>query len=71
MTDGGETWEAIRNGLMDSNSFDLVLRHSFVKKENRLAFGANNGNLYLSHDSGHSWNLVSNILAMVNYLTFV
>ncbi len=68
-TDGGKNWITLSRGLPDSNAFDLVLRHSFVKKGNTLAFGTNNGNLYLSDDEGNSWKVISQNLAMINYLT--
>ena len=69
-TDAGENWTSTSKGLPDSNAFDLVLRHAFVKKENILAFGTNNGNLYISEDEGNSWRAISQNLAMVNYLMF-
>jgi ligand-binding sensor domain-containing protein len=68
--DGGATWESIRRGLPDSVSFDLALRHSFAKTGTILAFGTNNGNLYLSNDNGESWSALSQNLATVNCLTF-
>ncbi|MBK5279735.1 MAG: glycosyl hydrolase [Bacteroidia bacterium] len=69
-TDGGENWSFTSQGLPQANTFDLVLRHSFVKTENTLAFGTNNGNLYLSDDNGNTWKTISQNLAMVNYLAF-
>lgn len=68
--DGGSTWKSIHQGLPDSNAFDLVLRHSFAKKDSILAFGTNNGNLYLSKDNGGSWEALSRNLATMNCLAF-
>ena len=70
-TDGGQIWTSTSKGLPSSFSFDLVLRHGFVKKENTLAFGTNNGNLYLSFDNGQSWKRISENLAGVNCLAWV
>ncbi len=68
--DGGLHWKAINNGLPHSYSFDLVLRHAFAKQANILAFGTNNGNLYLSEDFGENWTNISQHLASVNCLAF-
>ncbi len=69
-TDSGKNWVSVSLGLPDLTTFDLVLRHSFVKRKSTLAFGTNNGNLYLSDDGGNSWRVISHNLAMVNYLAF-
>ena len=68
--DAGKNWTPSDQGLPQSNAFDLVLRHAFVKKENMLAFGTNNGNLYKSDDHGDSWKALSQNLPLVNYLAF-
>lgn len=68
--DGGDTWQSIHEGLPDPPSFDLVLRHAFVRKGNVLAFGTNNGNLYVSKNAGTSWRTLSQNLATVNSLEF-
>lgn len=68
--DGGKNWRRITNGLPGKNVFDIVLRHSFAKKSETLAFGTNNGNVYMSHDNGNSWSLITQNLATVNYITF-
>lgn len=68
--DGGKTWLSKTKGLPQDNSFDLVLRHSFVRKGNILCFGSTNGNLYLSNDQGESWNALSKNLASVSHLSF-
>ncbi len=68
--DAGRNWTPIHQGLPAEPAFDLVLRHSFVKKGDALAFGTNNGNLYLSDDRGNSWRMISQNLPMVNYLAW-
>ena len=67
--DGGKNWSSLNAGLPHENSFDLVLRHAFVKKENVLAFGSNNGNLFLSENNGETWKAIAQNLAAVNCLT--
>lgn len=66
--DGGKNWASILQGLPQSHIFDLVLRHAFAKKEDALAFGSNNGNLYLSNNNGESWKAIAQNLATVNGL---
>jgi photosystem II stability/assembly factor-like uncharacterized protein len=68
--DGGRHWTSLSNGLPQANTFDIVLRHSFVRKGNMMSFGTNNGNLYASGDDGESWRAVSQNLATINCLTF-
>jgi photosystem II stability/assembly factor-like uncharacterized protein len=69
-TDGGENWISINNGLPLSYCFDLVLRHAFVHRQEILAFGTNNGNLFISDDHGEYWKLITQHLATINGLTF-
>jgi hypothetical protein len=68
--DGGENWSTMSQGLPQSHAFDLVLRHAFIRNNTTLAFGTNNGNLYVSDDNGDSWKTISNNLAMINCLAF-
>lgn len=64
-TDAGKSWHAQRNGLPQNGSFDLVLRSAFHGKNGFLAFGTNNGNLYVSNDRGESWEALSQNLSAV------
>ena len=66
--DGGNRWTRLEKGLPASNAFGIVLRHAFAKEGDLLAFGTNNGNLFLSEDRGESWLRVSGDLAPVNYI---
>jgi len=68
--DGGKNWISVSESLPDKFSFDLVLRHAFVKHGNILAFGSNNGNLYLSSNGGENWISLSQNLSTVNCLIF-
>jgi photosystem II stability/assembly factor-like uncharacterized protein len=67
-TDGGKSWDSKNNGLPESNSFDLVLRHAFAKKGSTLAFGTNNGNVFVSDDLGENWKAITSHLATINSL---
>ncbi len=68
--DCGKSWQSKTKGLPSGLSFDLVLRHSFVRKNNILCFGSTNGNLYASEDHGESWHELSKNLASVLHLAF-
>ena len=67
-TDGGNSWLIQNMGLPKPPIFDIVLRHSFVRKKDVLAFGTNNGNLYVSDNSGNNWKSITNNLTGVNCL---
>lgn len=69
-TDGGQTWTALRNGLPQRNSYDLVYRHALDISRDRLAFGTTTGNLYISDDRGDHWECVSNHLPPVYSVRF-
>lgn len=66
--DGGQSWQGLNRGLPQENTYDIVLRHSFVRWDSGMAFGTNNGNLHVSGNDGESWECISSNLAMVNYL---
>jgi len=69
-TDGGRSWSSTNKGLPDRYSFDLVLRHAFVRHNETLAFGSNNGNLYLSKNNGENWIVLSKNLSTISSLVF-
>ncbi len=62
---GGQSWRALRNGLPQEAAFDMVLRDGFGKKELHMAFGTNNGNLYVSSDEGENWQILSSSLSTI------
>lgn len=68
--DGGKSWIALTKGLPSDNCFDLVLRHAFARRGRTLAFGTNNGNLFISADEGENWKSIMNHLAVVNCVVF-
>jgi photosystem II stability/assembly factor-like uncharacterized protein len=68
--DGGQTWTALRNGLPQENTYDLVYRHALDKRGDRLAFGTTTGNLYWSDDRGDSWRCLSHHLPPILSVRF-
>ncbi len=54
-TDGGQSWQALREGLPQVNAYDIVYRHALDANENRVCFGSTTGNVYVSEDRGDSW----------------
>lgn len=70
-TNGGQSWQPQRNGLPQNGSFDLVLRSAFDGQNETLAFGTNNGNLYLSEDGGESWLALSQNLSAVRSVCLI
>ncbi len=69
--DGGKNWEPLVNGLPSGSAFDLVLRHGLANCGNIVAFGTNNGNLYVSDDFGVIWKVVSQNLAAVHCVSIL
>ena len=68
--DGGKTWTALRNGLPQEDTFDLVYRHALDISGDRLAFGTTTGNLYLSDDRGDTWESLSHNLPPILSVRF-
>ena len=60
-SDGGETFEILRNGLPQSPAYDLVYRHGLDVDAtgNCLALGSTTGSLWISDDGGTSWQQIS------------
>lgn len=56
--DGGKTWTAFREGLPQTDCYDIVYRHALDIHGDRLAFGTTNGNIYFSEDRGEHWRLL-------------
>lgn len=54
-TDGGETWQDLREGLPQTNAYDIVYRHALDASGDRVCFGSTTGNVYLSEDRGDHW----------------
>jgi photosystem II stability/assembly factor-like uncharacterized protein len=68
--DGGQTWEALREGLPQESAYDVVYRHALSNRGDRLAFGSTTGNLYVSEDRGESWTAVAHNLPPIYSVRF-
>jgi photosystem II stability/assembly factor-like uncharacterized protein len=61
-SDGGQSWQQLREGLPQENAYDVVYRHALDNHGDCLAFGSTTGNLYVSENRGDSWVAVANNL---------
>lgn len=60
--DGGEHWEALRNGLPQQNAFFGVLRQAMATDPltpHGLYFGTNSGSVFASADEGENWSCIA------------
>jgi photosystem II stability/assembly factor-like uncharacterized protein len=67
--DGGASWQALRDGLPQQNTFFGVLRQAMAADRLEPAgvyFGTNTGALYASTDEGDSWACVAQHLPPIN-----
>ena len=69
--DGGQSWQALRNGLPQHFCFDIVLRHSLARQGKTLVFGTTGGNLYLSENDGGEWRCLTGNLARIDCVAVV
>lgn len=60
-TDAGKTFATLRNGLPQTEAYDLVYRHGLAcaADARTLALGSTTGNLWWSGDAGDSWQALS------------
>ena len=66
--DGGDTWQALREGLPQENAFFGVLRQAMATDPLEPAgvyFGTSSGTLYASADEGDSWTLIAQHLPTI------
>ncbi|WP_317932728.1 hypothetical protein [Halioxenophilus sp. WMMB6] len=68
--DGGESWQALRDGLPQANAYDIVLRHGLDVAGDSLCFGTTTGNVYVSENRGDSWQCLGNNLPPVYSVRF-
>jgi hypothetical protein len=54
--DGGESWQAMRNGLPQEGCFFTVLRQGMAMDRSGLYFGTNSGSVFATHDKGESFD---------------
>ncbi len=69
--DAGKSWIPQRSGLPQNGAFDLVLRAGFDGKNDHLAFGTNNGNLYYSANAGEDWEVISQNLSAIRSVRII
>lgn len=71
--DGGKTFTSFGQGLPDSHAYDLIYRHALdvAADGQTLAMASTTGNMWLSHDTGESWQTVSGNLPPVAVVRFV
>jgi len=63
--DGGQSWEAMTEGLPSTNAYMTVLRDAFTiggSPPYPLVFGSRSGHLFASVDGADSWRLVTSFL---------
>jgi hypothetical protein len=70
--DGGESFEALSNGLPQGPSYDLVYRHALAADATgeRLVAGSTTGNLWLSENGGADWRLISGHLPPIAHISW-
>ena len=70
-TDGGKTWQALREGLPQADCYDFAFRHALDLDGDRLVFGTTGGSLYVSDDRGESWQTIGNHFPPVHSVRFI
>ncbi len=68
-SDGGESWEQLRNGL-PQDAYDVVYRHALDVSDDALSFGSTTGNLYVSEDRGDTFVAISHNLPPIYSVRF-
>ncbi len=71
-SDGGQSFELLREGLPQRHAYDLVLRHALAIDTAGawLACGSTSGHLWLSGDQGDRWRLAAGHLPPIYGLRF-
>lgn len=69
-SDGGETWQPLREGLPQEHAYDVVYRHALDASGDFVCFGSTTGNVYLSEDRGESWRCVGTNFPPVHSVRF-
>jgi hypothetical protein len=66
--DGGQSWQALRNGLPQQGCFFTVLRQAMATDmldPAGISFGSNSGSVFFSADEGDHWNEIARHLPTV------
>ena len=71
-SDGGRTFEVLREGLPQRHAYDLVLRHALAidRAGSWLAIGSTSGHLWMSDDQGERWRFAAGHLPPIYALRF-
>ncbi len=72
--DGGESWQALREGLPQAGCYFTVLRQAMATRAGPsigLAFGTNSGSVFYSADEGDSWQEIARHLPTVLSVEFL
>jgi len=72
-TDGGESFEMLRQGLPQAHAYDLIYRHGLEVDDTgeRLAMGSTTGGLWTSDDAGDHWTAAEARLPPIYAVRFV
>lgn len=70
--DGGASWQTFREGLPQSDAYDIVYRHGLDVSADgrRLCFASTTGNVYVSEDAGESWTSAGSNFPPVHSVRF-
>ncbi|HZT27685.1 MAG TPA: exo-alpha-sialidase [Pseudolabrys sp.] len=66
--DGGESWQALRDGLPQQACYFTVLRQAMARDEREpvgVYFGTNSGSVFASLDEGESWDEIARHLPTI------
>jgi photosystem II stability/assembly factor-like uncharacterized protein len=71
--DGGENFDVLDRGLPQRNAYDMVYRHGLdiAADGKHLAAGSTTGSLWVSGDSGESWQTVNVSLPPIYAVRFI
>ncbi len=71
-SDGGASFESLREGLPQHDCYDLVYRHGLAVSDDgrSLLMGSTTGGLWASNNGGDSWQTVSTTLPPIYALAF-
>jgi hypothetical protein len=71
-TDGGASFDVLRDGLPQQHCYDLVYRHGLAVDDDArtLLMGSTSGGVWMSDDGGDRWRTVSNTMPPVYAVCF-
>ena len=71
-SDGGKSFDILREGLPQSHAYDLVYRHALTIDDSGdfLPFGSTTGGLWVSEHQGDRWTCVSHTLPPIHAVRF-